>query len=131
MEKIKLRVWDKKNKEMIYLENQAETQYNFEICAFDGNLYYYDRVKGLPGDNYVLMLYVGMDDKNGREIYEGDIVEFENSSVGFKYKSVGIVKFEKGAYYVFFHQDQRLLRKCSDIKVIGNKYKTPELLRGK
>ena len=72
--------------------------------------------------------YTGIKDEDRQEIYEGDMVEFTYASINFTRRVVGTVKFKKGAYYVFFHQRQRLLRECNEIKVIGNEKENPEVL---
>ncbi len=85
-----------------------------------------------------LMQYTGLKDKNGKEIYEGDIVAFEDSDGGYEYPDLavnaGIVEYgELGFYFTnrvavemddFYIKDGR----CDDIEVIGNIYENPEML---
>ena len=85
-----------------------------------------------------IMQYTGLKDKNGKEIYEGDIVAFEDSDGGYEYPDLvvntGIVEYgELGFYFTnrvavemddFYIKDGR----CDDIEVIGNIYENPELM---
>lgn len=83
-------------------------------------------------DDCVLMQYTGLKDKNGREIYDGDIVEVANKS----YKSRGqiawsnhtakwLVAFYNGAPFELGTWNTELY------EVIGNIYENPELLEVK
>jgi len=64
MREIKFRAWDKEAREM--LPNVQNHIGNFDT-AF-GNM--------LRNERYELMQYTGLHDKNGKEIYEGDIVDW-------------------------------------------------------
>lgn len=74
-----------------------------------------------------LMQFTGLKDKNGIEIYEGDIAQYYNRS--------GIIIYDakRAAFCIFTEKDdiyvQLLNTVVVDIEVIGNRYSNPELLK--
>lgn len=116
MREIKFRAWDRGRKEMIPFE-LIELPYS-ENVNLDGQF------DGLIDRGYVLMQYTGLKDKNGVEIYEGDIVAINEPKEVFK------VVFKDGSFY----PSSTLLQKCDDshnlefYEIIGNIYENPELL---
>jgi len=73
-------------------------------------------------DNLVLMQYTGLEDKNGVEIYEGDVVDW----LGDKFK---IIIYCATAWCVTETSQQSLYEiDDTEIEIIGNIYENPELL---
>ncbi len=73
-------------------------------------------------DDYILMQFTGIYDKNGKEIYENDVVIVTTHG-----KRIGIVNFSMEEI-VCFKVGEGYLVKWYDIEVIGNIYENPELL---
>lgn len=98
----------------------------------------------------ILMQYTGLKDKNGKEIYEGDIVEYkylntleqETRKSEVQLMPIGDVNRNIQAYYPFcysiagsYKEDNREITECyltpSDAcEIIGNIYENPEILSG-
>ena len=135
MREIKFRVWDKINKIMTPLEyNPDEFFFAFDnfgkIEVFSAED---DFAEPLDG---ILMQFTGLHDKNGKEIYEGDIVKGGKSY--YIEEVVGVVKYGGLAFAYagktasgkewFNTITSPNCTKDVSIEVIGNIYETPELL---
>jgi len=75
-----------------------------------------------------IMQYTGLKDKNGKEIYEGDIVKI-------KYRDyLGIIKWRDCGFYINerdYAKKDFVLNITSTEEIIGNIYESPELLTEK
>lgn len=117
-ERYKFRAWDKKINKMFYSDD----------CFFsfiNGNLIERDGENGSDKDSQIVMQHTELKDKNGKEIYEGDIV-IKNMPTE--------VIYQKGSYCIWyqgylFALNEKLTE--SEIEVIGNKYENPKLVEDK
>jgi uncharacterized phage protein (TIGR01671 family) len=138
MRKIKFRVFDKGLKIIHYLDGKDPHD---DLNFFDGNVYYYNLQNGCGsmGDDsgYVLMQFTGLLDKNGEEIYEGDIIKSETShpleifwmgiAWGIRFTDFGNVEEEiicDDGGDMTFEKGDRL----PYMEVIGNIYDNPLLI---
>ena len=118
MREIKFRAWDKQDKIMYdWEEISIEKE---QVFIRDGDLYKtFEQVE--------LMQYTGLKDKNGKKIFEGDIVETE-------YKAKGIVEWQKEKAGFDFNTKypmwpHPIYLMGGDREIIGNIYENPELLK--
>jgi uncharacterized phage protein (TIGR01671 family) len=117
---IKFRAWNKKDKVMVDVAAM-----NFGPSGFWSLIEYaYDAELQLA-DSYELMQYTGLKDKNGREIYEGDIVKNEYGKVMEVQYDPRSAAFGVGDYYF------GTIGSGKTLEVIGNIFDNPELLEGK
>ena len=72
-----------------------------------------------PPEGVILMQFTGLKDKNGKEIYEGDIVRNHNEALTIDMVTGVVWDFRQLAML----EDQR-----EEWEIIGNIYENPELL---
>lgn len=138
---INIRMWDKIEKRMIYLENFIAEMY----CDLKNGDDWYDFQREYNVNDYIVMCGTGIKDMNGEEIYEGDIIagnliaevmvdyydgHGEIPQPGDVGEIFEVVKYRDGGYYPFMVW-YRIYGwyDLSKIKVIGNIFENSELLK--
>lgn len=107
---IKFRAWDKTSNEMFDHAELLATRH-------------YDLILTNEVD-FELMQYVGLKDKNGVEIYEGDIIKTDVRAGNMK-----VIYFDTYASFMLEYKGLLYpLNEGADIEVIGSIYQNPELL---
>lgn len=146
MRKIKFRAWDKDEKRMIHLANSMDSDTFLQLNNHSWGVFepekenYYGGASANKLRVDILMQYTGLKDKNGTEIYEGDIVKCEKRGYAF-YKSVVKYNDVMGRFDIvqgdgsFPLTLEEIVDDISigglDYEVIGNIYENPELLEGR
>jgi len=128
MREIKFRAWDEETKQLLIVNSLT---LDFGLC---------DLWNGKPEDEGVakklsdvnLMQYTGLKDKNGVEIYDGDVITYQEGPPKMRAKVVW-----KNGGFVFAYEDgiENITSESwyapMDVEiteVIGNIYQNPELL---
>lgn len=112
MRDIKFRAWIDKSKMIFSSDTYGDYIDFFDLCRK-----HHDGFGGC-----YLMQYTGLKDKNGKEIYEGDILQRLNGNLD-------VVIFDSGSYCVKHKEgDMDFLAFKNYFEILGNIYENPELL---
>lgn len=138
MREIKFRAWHLKYDQWPESSKKYTQQMDLNPCLGGGFNSDYECLvnnnhEGFSDPDTIWMQYTGLKDINGKEIYEGDVME----SVEHEDNSRGKIVFERGCF-LFEYEGWRekllqpieiddLIRKYN--QVIGNIYENPELLK--
>jgi len=110
MREIKFRAWDRKRKRWVYF-------YLYEIVNINHESLSDDEWAFIQMEN--VCQYIGLEDINDKEIYEGDIIKGEwiDLYTGLTKEKISVIT------------DIRAIPDYVNCEVIGNIYENPELLK--
>lgn len=114
MREIKFKFWDSKEKEMLGeypLASIAEDAFTFHIR-----------------DYIIPLQFTGLLDKNGKKIYEGDIVNYDYNSEPITHHALEQVQwdYEWGCWKFGIYMLEPTIK--NTLEIIGNIYENPDLL---
>ena len=119
---IKFRVWKKSNKDLGFDDDQIIER---EMIYFWlGDIYWRGEETGdysFPYD-YHVMQFTGLTDKNGKDIYEGDILKDQYTSM------IDRVCFDAGRFCIYKSGKGLYKYHPNNLDVVGNIHENPELL---
>lgn len=114
---IKFRAWDRVRKIIV---NVVMLSFEQDVLGFDDS----DAIEYGNTRDFELMQYTGLKDVNGKDIYEGDVVEFEVSLTRTKAE----VKYSRNQFIVSMNSVMPRSLDLYLVKIIGNRFENPELL---
>jgi len=124
MREIKFRAWNKEYKLFYYdaaIENGEVVLLDYDF-SFNG----WHGVKAVTIDDAIIEQYTGLKDRNGKEIYEGDIVVNTYYDDGEMYKVLWVD--DSVAFGMESLDDMELYKlPLESLEVIGNIHENPEL----
>lgn len=123
---IKFRAWDKDNEKILEVKSIHLIENEPQIVI--------NPLEFISSEHVELLQYTGLKDKNGVEIYEGDIVQIKDHS--FQKKPGDYTGIEIDGFYPVTYTERMelvagqwlLMHQLPYITVVGNLYENPELL---
>ena len=122
MRDIEFRAFNKKDKR--FYEIMLSLNFDGKACSATFMSTLGDE-KIVPIDEFELVEYTGLKDKNGKKIFEGDIVRHIGTTRTIQWDNYYLtLALSSGKSYISLTTDD-----ASDIKIIGNIFENPELLK--
>ena len=128
-----MRIWDDNRKEWLcQSDEEALTYYGFDITGGE-TTEFQGLPKWHPDRHLIWEQSTGLKDKNGKEIYEGDIMYDiytgdEVFIVGWDKDKASFMLADTADYPMEYFDEYKLDK---DLEVIGNIHENPELIGGK
>ena len=128
---LKFRAWKIKEKEMLPAYEIGAIDFFGGRMLRDTEIFFFDEDRYGDKVDLHLMQFTGLKDKNGKEIYEGDIISTEAKVrllVGWNTEYASFCLDKDGWMYSHWFGESCNPKDC---KVIGNIYENPELLKAR
>ena len=136
MREIKFRAWDTKENKMLYFPLGVGIHFGedkeIDVISYGSGM---NTASVHPKSNiFKLMQYIGLKDKNDKEIYEGDIIKLDDDYdlLGMNAGEVSEVYFKAGGFRMRpkYNKNARgcWIEEGEYIEVIGNIYENKELI---
>lgn len=131
MREIKFRAWDKESNKML---NVGLIDFRYTQAWFPELITKESPYGSLMSSKFELMQFTGLKDKNGKEIYEGDLFKWAGNEivkVVFRDACFGFVSNERFISFEHYPEDVECVSTVRWLEVIGNIYENKELLDGR
>lgn len=126
---IKFRIWNKSQKVFVDLDKEFDQEtkvWDLDLRRKQVYLSHgqYGEHTDLGPQDVILQQFTGLKDKNGKEIYEGDILNVNPKWTAYKNDN-RVVSFKNG---IFLANDRPLYGQ-HHLEIVGNIFENPELLK--
>ena len=132
---IKFRAWDKKEGEMF--DSNRDVKADYDEWFGDSLAMPLGAIEDLNNyDSFEIMQYTGLTDRNGKEVYEGDIIR--TTSLSNTHGQLGsintlVIRYFMGNFCMCFNHNETgtpiyPYNVTNKFEVIGNIYENPELI---